>query len=348
MATNPTKAGAVTLLDMAKSKDPNGKQAKVVELLNQSNEILTDMRWVEGNLPTGHRTTVRTGLPTSIWRQLYQGVPPSKSVRTQIDDTCGMLETRAEVDKDLAALSDDIPAFRLSEARGFMESMNQTMAQTLIYGDVTVNPERFTGLAPRYSSLTATNGKNIVDAGGTGSDLTSVYLVVWGADTCHGIVPKGSTAGLQHDDLGIIDAFDGNNNRYRAYADHWQWKAGFTLRDWRFVVRIANIDVSDLVGQANTQATTASTVLMKLMLRAFARIPSMGMGTPVFYASRTVKEMLSISALDKSNAAVTITEAVNQFGTVSPGSVGGGGTMKFFGVPVRTVDAILSTESRIT
>ena len=157
---------------------------------------------------------------------------------------------------------------------------------------------------------------------------------------------KGSKAGLIHEDMGLIDAFDSNNNRFRAYADHWQWKSGLTLRDWRYVVRIANVDISDLVGQTGTQAPTAATAIMKLMLRAMARIPAMGMGTPVFYANRTVKEMLSIAALDKSQNALAIEAATNQFGTVAPGSVGNG-TLRFFGVPVRTVDQILSTEAQV-
>ena len=101
MATLP-KAGAVTLLDFAKSINPDGTTAAVVELLNQTNEVLDDMLWIEGNLPTGHRSTIRTGLPTVVWRQLYGGVPPSKSVRAQVDDSCGMLEARSEVDKDIA------------------------------------------------------------------------------------------------------------------------------------------------------------------------------------------------------------------------------------------------------
>lgn len=346
MATLP-KAGAVTLLDFAKSLDPNGKTATVVELLNQTNEVLLDMTWMEGNLPTGHRTTIRTGLPTAVWRQLYQGVPPSKSIRAQVDESVGMLETRAEVDKDVVELNGNTNDFRLSEAQSFLEAMNQTMADTLIYGDTTVNPERFTGLTPRYNSLSATNGQNIISAGGAGSDNTSMWLVVWGKNTCHGIFPKGSKAGLVHDDLGLIDAFDSSNNRYRAYADHWQWKAGISVRDWRYVVRIANIDLSDLTGLTGTQATTAATFLPKLMAKAMARIPAMGMGTPVFYANRTVKEMLSIQAMEKSQNVLAIQEGLNQLGAVSPGSAGNG-TLKFLGVPIRSVDRILSTETVVS
>lgn len=346
MATLPTKAGAVTLTDFAKSIDPDGKVAKVAELLSQSNEILLDMPWMEGNLPTGHRASIRTGLPTATWRKLYQGVPASKSARAQIDDTVGMLETRSEVDKALADLNGNTSAFRLSEATAFVEGMNQSFVDSLIYGDQAVNEERFTGLAPRYSLLSAANGGNIIDAGGTGSDNTSVWLVGWGQETVTGIFPKGSKAGLAHDDLGLIDAFDASNNRYRAYADWWQWKCGVHVKDWRYIVRIANIDVSDLVGQTGTQAPTAATALMKLLVRATARIPMMGMARPVFYANRTVKEFLGIAALDKSNTALAIQPALQQFGNIAPGHLGNG-TMTFLGVPVRTVDRILSTETRV-
>lgn len=341
------QSGKVTLLDWAKSLDPDGSTATVVELLNQTNEILLDMPFMEGNLPTGHKTTVRTGLPTAIWRQMYQGVPASKSVRAQVEDACGMLETRAELDKDVAQLNGNDKSFRLSEAQAFLEAMNQQMAATLFYGNTAVNPERFMGLAPRFSAIAgAANGQNIIDAGGVGADNTSIWLVVWGKNTVMGIFPKGSKAGLQHEDLGLIDAFDANNNRYRAYADHWQWKCGLTVRDWRYIVRIANIDVSDLVGQAGTQASTAATAILKLMTRAMARIPFMGMGTPVFYATRTVKEMLSVQAIDKSQNALSIREAANQFGNVAPGFVQK--QTEYFGIPIRTCDQILTTEARVT
>lgn len=337
-------SGKVTLLDIAKSIDPDGKIAKIVELLNQTNEILNDMPWIEGNLPTGHRTTIRSGLPVAIWRQMYQGVPPSKSVRLQIEDACGMLETRSEVDRDVADLNGNTAEFRLSEADSFIESLNQTFGQTLIYGNTAVNPERFMGLAPRFSAISgAGNAQNIIDAGGTGSVNTSVYLVVWGPNTVTGIYPKGSQAGIFHEDLGLIDAFDGNNNRYRAYADHWQWKCGLCVRDWRYVVRICNIDTTDLTTSAGTQNAQQ---LLKQLVKAFARVPFMGKGNPVLYANRTVKEMLGIQALDKSQNALGFTPAVNQFGTVSPGWVQQ--DLRFFGVPIRTVDQILNNEARVT
>lgn len=345
MAALPSKAGAVTLLDFAKTLDPDGKTATVVELLKQTNALLDDMPWVEGNLPTGHRTTVRTGLPTVVWRQMYKGVPASKSTRAQVDDGCGMLEARSEVDVDLANLNGNASAFRLQEASAFLEAMNQSMITSILYNDTAINPERPMGLAPRYSLLSAANGRNILDAGGSGSDNTSIWLVCWGSDTVHGIFPKASKAGIEHKDLGEIDAFDGNNDRYRAFADIWKWKCGLSLRDWRYVVRIANVDISDLVGKTGTQAITAATNIIYMMLDALNTIPFMSKGTPVFYASRKVKSALQKMAMDKSQNALAIVSGAGQFG--APGVAGVQGELQFFGVPVKTVDALVENEARV-
>lgn len=79
----------LTLSDWAKRLDPQGKVPSIVELLSQTNEILDDMLWREGNLPTGHRINCRTGLPTVAWRLLNAGVQPSKSTTSQIDEAVG-------------------------------------------------------------------------------------------------------------------------------------------------------------------------------------------------------------------------------------------------------------------
>lgn len=329
--------GKVTLLDIAQATNPDGSIAAVAELLTQTNEILLDMPWMEGNLPTGHKAAIRTGLPTPIWRSFYQGVPPTKAQRAQITDATAMLHDRSEVDVEEANLNANLNAFRLSEAKAHVEGMNQRMASSLFYGNASTNPEQFNGFAPRYSSLSATNATNIIDAGGTGSDNTSIWLVVWGSETVTGIYPKGMPSGLVHQDLGEIDAFDANQNRFRAYADLWKWHCGLHVKDWRYVVRIANIDVSNLVSE------TGAADLVKLMVRAGARIPHRGMGKAVFYANRTVKEMLAIQALNKSQNALGIETAIKQFGQVGIEVQ----ELRFLGTPIRTCDQILTTEARV-
>ncbi|MEQ0776178.1 major capsid protein [Paraburkholderia tropica] len=329
-----------TLLDAAKSLDPDGTTADVVELLNQTNEILLDAVWAEGNLPTGHRTTVRTGLPSVVWRRLYGGVPPSKSTRAQVDEACGLLEARNEIDVKVADLNGNSAAFRLSEANAFLEAMNETMASTLFYGDTSVNPERFNGLATRYSAISgAANGNNVIDCGGTGSNNCSMWLATWGDQTLTGIFPKGSKAGIAHQDLGEIDAFDSSNNRFRAVADRWEWNCGIALKDWRYTVRAANINVTDLV--TSTTPTfpgvngTSPVSLPDLMIEMTARMPRQGIGRQVFYVTRKVGKMLRRQAMNKSQNALGIEQAQGQI------------AVTFLGIPIRIVDQLLETEARV-
>jgi hypothetical protein len=333
-------SGALTLADWAKRLDPNGQVPKVAELLSQTNEILEDAVFMEGNLPTGHRLTIRTGLPQVFYRMINQGVPTSKSVTAQIDEACGILEARSHIDVELANLNGNTADFRLSEDQAFIEAMNQAQAGAMFYGNPATDPRQFLGLQTRYSSLTAGNGQNILDAGGTGSNNCSIYLVVWGENTAFCPFPKGSKAGLQHQDLGEESVPDANGNMFQALRALYQWKNGIAVKDWRYVVRIANINVSDLTGQSGTQAATAATQIINLMSRALDRVPNLAMGRAAFYANRTLYSMLRVAALNKSNAALSIEKGLTQFGT--PTSL-----TNFLGVPLRKVDQLLNTESRV-
>jgi hypothetical protein len=311
--------------------NPGGKIDKIVELLGRTNEILEDMVYVEGNLPTGHLSTIRTGLPEVAWRLLNYGVPNGKAQTAQVTDTCGMLEAYSEVDKRVAGLNGNTAEFRLSQDKAFVESMNQAMATTLFYGDTRTNPERFLGLAPRFSdALNAGNKEQLVNGGGSGSDNTSVWLVVWSPETVHGIYPKGTTAGIDHQNLGEVTLFDAAGNKYQGYRGHYEWHTGLVVADWRYVVRICNIDVSNLI------SGSGAADLVNLMIEASERIPSLRMGKAAWYCNRTVRTALRKQIIAKSNVNLTWD------------SVAGKRVLAFDEIPVRRCDAILSTEAAIS
>lgn len=334
MATLGTTA--VTLHDFQRRLGDGDKIAALIELMGETNEVLEDILWVEGNLPTGHRTTVRTGLPTPTWRMLNYGVKPTKSQTAQITDACGMLEAYAEVDKSLADLNGNAAAWRLSEDQAHIEGMNQAFCDTLIAGDTITNPERFVGLQPRLGVPSATktlSGYNMVSGAGDGVNVqTSIYLVVWGANTVHGIFPKGSKAGLSVRDLGEVTLDDGNGGHYQGYRTHYKWDCGLTVRDWRYVVRICNIDVADLV------ANSTPPDLITLMTKAINRVPNLGAGRAVFYCNRTVKTMLEVQAFS----------AVKAGGGLTYQNVFDKPALTFRGIPVRRCDAITDTEAVVS
>ena len=318
-----------TILDVAKRMTGDGNLDKIVEMMNQTNEVLTDMTMLEGNLPTGNVSTVRTGLPKVAWRVFNDGVEPSKSATAQATDTCGMLEAYAVVDRELAKIANNAKEFRLQEDRAFLEAMNQEMASTLFYGSKAM-PEKFVGLTPRYSDKTAKSGENIIDAGGTGANLTSIWLVVWSPNTVHGIYPKGSKAGFEMEDDGVVDVTTAEGKKYKAYQTHYQWKNGLTVRDWRYVVRIANIDVTKLKKDASTGAD-----LIDLMIDAEEKVPNLGMGRPVWYTNKTVRGFLR-KQLNEGHKYQT---AAGE----EPGKI----TVDFNGTPVRRTDALIIGEQQV-
>ncbi len=339
---------ALTYADWAKRMDGNYEVAAIIELLSQTNEILDDMQVMEGNLPTGHKTTVRTGLPQATWRLLNAGVPNGKSTTAQVVDTCGNLEAYSVIDKDIADLNGNTAQFRLSESRAFLEGMSQQVASTLIYGNQGLNPERFTGFAPRYSTLNTANSQtanNVLDAGGSGSTNTSIWIVTWGADTWHGIFPKGKITGLQNRDMGEWPVQDSAGNTYQAYREHFKWEIGLCMRDWRYAVRIANIDVTQLTG-------VSAANLINLIVRGLYRLPTApamataiqtsdtpevraNMGRTVIYCNRVIRTYLDLQAMNKTNVLLRLEEFNGKVVTT------------FRGIPVRTVDAILNNETAV-
>lgn len=344
-------SNALTLADWSARVDDGGKIAAIVEMLGNSCPLIQDALFLESNMPTGHKTTVRTGLPSATWRLLNYGVPKAKSTTAAIVDAIGNLEVYAEVDKDLADLNGNTAQFRLSEVRAFIEGMSQQVESTFFYGSTAVNPERFMGLSPRYntvSTATAASAANVIDAGGSGSDNTSIWMVTWGENATHGIFPKGKISGLQHKDLGEHTLFDANGNMYQGYRDHFKWELGLTVRDWRYNTRVANIDVSELAGGSAAN-------LLKAMVRAVHRMPTTGagvgavqsvgspngtqmsgvMGRTVIYCNRTVAAYLDMQALEKTNLALTYTE------------INGRPQTMFRGIPIHVSDAILNNEARV-
>ena len=323
----------LTLKDKFSQKEGNGSITKtIIELLAQTNEILDDAVVRECNSGSVHKTTVRNGLPEVEFRKFYEGVACQKGEYTQVTDATGMLEVYSEVDKALADLEGDTAQFRLNEAQGFLEAMNNTLSENIFYGAKATNPAGFDGLSTRYGKLSNDEksiGYRVLDAGGSGSDNTSIWFVTWGDLHTHLLYPKGSKAGLQHEDKGAQTKTLANGTMYEVYRDHFKWDVGLSVRDFRSTCRIANIDVSDLDG-----ANAAD--LIKLMIKAYHRVARYAKtGKTVIYCNITIQTFLHLQATNKTNVNLTIE------------NYAGKPIVNFLGIPIRTCDAILDTESAV-
>lgn len=327
----------LSLADLHKRTDPDGGIGDIIELLAQSNPILQDAIAIECNDGTSHLTTARTGIPAPTWRQLYQGVQPTKSTTKQVKDATGMVENWSEVDSELVRLAGgNAAALRLSEAIPIIEGMSQDVATTFFYGDQNTAPAKFTGLTPRYSSLSAESGQMIVDAAGTGSDNTSIWIVEHGPLATHLLYPKGTKAGIDRDDKGKQTKTNADGSILDVHREKFQQHIGLSVRDWRKNSRVANIDVSDL---SITAATGAN--LFDQLVKAYWRLSrhkTLMAGKKVAYCNSTVMEYLDHqSRRANSNALLTWREITKDSEPV----------LYFREIPIRQCDAILNTEARV-
>lgn len=330
---------SLTLLEFVQQLDPKGDIADVAHLLSQTNRIMDDSVWVQANEITTHSVSVETGLPEVYWRALNEGIRSSVGHTAQVKEPMGILEARSRCDIDLAALNGNTAKWRLQEGRRFLEAMNQEFSTGLFYSDPAVDRKMPMGLTPRYSDPTAGNGENIIDCGGTTGNLTSMWIVVWSESTCFLPFPKGSIGGLLRENLGRYTAQNVGGVQgaeMEVFGERYQMKWGLAVKDWRYVVRLCNIDVDALMATSGTQAVGAATNLIRKLLIGLGRIPSLEMGRAVIYGNRKVRTGLSLLAMEKSVNALGLRAGARQF------------ELDFLGVPIKLCDALLSTEDQVT
>ena len=285
-----------SLIDLTTRINGAQKQVYISEMLSQANDVWDDLPLVEANEIGGHEFVFRTSIPAGAWRQYNQGVPYAKSTTAKARVSLGSLEDYSQIDRLLAEDSGDIDQFRENEDVAFLEGMSQTMVQTLFYGNSAVTPAEFMGLSPFYNTVTqsnAQNAQNVIPAGGTGSSNTSLWLIAWGERTIYGLYPRGSKAGITMEDKGdTVPGFDALGNRFEAYTSLFQHKIGLCVKDWRYGVRIANIDTTTagLLGPTPPD-------LFAILSRAIVRLPTAG---------RTVSGITKTDAPDKMAPAIRL------------------------------------------
>jgi len=321
----------LTLADRLKRTENGKMAAEIIEMMNETNPVMQDANALQCNDGTSHITTIRSGLPSAVFRKLYGFVPASKSTTEQVKDTTGMLETYSIADADLVDKSENPKLFRLSEASAFIEAMNQAIQDSFFYGDTKKDSAAFDGLAVRYGSIsndTKKIGSNIIDAGGTGADNTSIWFVTWGDQHTSLLYPQNSQAGIQHTDDGILTETNASGGKRKVYQDHYKVDIGLTVRDWRSTCRIANIDVSDLAG-----ASAAD--IPALMLKAYYKTHKYAKtGKTVIYCNTDLLMYFEKQLKDKDNINFSLKEYLNEE------------TMHFKNIPIKESDAILNTEAR--
>jgi len=332
-------AANITLLDVANMPD-NTDVKDMIDLMAQINPVLADALALPCNKGLYHLTTVRTGLPTTAWGKLYQGIPSTKGTRQTVKDTTGFLESASEVDTRLVddfenAL--DKASIMFDEASGHMEALAQEAASAIFYHDANIDPEKPMGLAPRFNDLTvAENKSQIINGGGVGSDNTSIWMITWDRKACHLLYPKDSKAGIEKKNRGEVPVTDASGNRYFVYREEFKWHLGLSVRDWRYVARVCNIDVSLLSKDAAAGADLID-AMTEMYYAHYGR--RMGKGKTIIYANTTIVKYLDFQVRNATNK--------NLFLTLDKTGPNASEVLAFRGIPIHECDALLETEAAV-
>jgi hypothetical protein len=310
-----------TLADQAKETDPSGKALTIVEYINQVNE-LSDIPSVPSMTDTDMIGVRRIGLPQVTRRKINQGVEFTKSKGKNFRDSVILYEAHGAVDADIIDIATDKAAVRMNENAGHMQAMGEAFAYDLFKGSVASGA--FNGFETIYNKI---DGKQVLSAGGN-NNLTSIYLVAWSPNTVTTFYPKNSKAGIEHEALAkqLVDAPDGKG-QFMAYPDVFKWKVGLSVKNPKYAVRIANIDVANLTDGD----------LFDLLISAKNKIPTLNGTRPRIYCNESIFTRLEQEAFKKSNLLLNYAQMQNS----TP-------VLRFGQFDLKKIEALTSNETKIS
>ena len=334
-----------SLLTAAKMTN-NNEIVDVAEVLNETNDIISDAIVQRANDITSHVVSRRTALPAVSWVKVGNGWNATTGLLNQVRETMGMLKARYSCSEDIMRIQPNPAKFRMQQERAYIESMGQELANTLVgnasagaLSPTVAPPEEFAGFQYRYASISSADTSYVVNNGNdSGSDNTSIWFVQWKPGGVYLIHPRNTEGGgLKKMDKGL-QLISGDNsvastsatlqnptNQLWSYLTEFSWDVGLCVEDTRCVKRLANID------SVSTETNTLNEDKIIQIRNNFKTNDTIYM-----YCNETVFTQLQILAKDKTN--VHWTEN-NPFGKPQ---------MYFLDMPIRRCDAITNVEATLS
>ncbi len=191
-----------------------------------------------------YQTEVLTEIPTlSPVSNINEGYDASKGVTTPIDFKLATWRDKSYVDVMYKTLMKNwsLEQERAFQARIKNESLVQAYSRELFSGDQDVDAKGFDGLAKKTNALSDI----VVDAGGTGSALTSIYFIKLGDEGLSGLYNANSSVTPEMMDLGVQNVTDPNTSKtFAAHQTDHTFVSGAYI-NVAGIGRLCNIDASN-------------------------------------------------------------------------------------------------------
>lgn len=315
------------LADFVKKFGSNFSQADAdnINALSINNQLMQDLTWRACNNGDYHKINVATTLGRAAKRRYNQGIAKTRGSRSPVLFPTTMIEAKSQVDIDEYRKD---PSVRKDNDDLIFQGINNDIVYSLLYDDNTADPENITGI---LSYLNTTGHDRVLDGGGS-SNLTSILLACFGPSTGTGLFPQSSTPGLKVTDKGEKDIpeldDDGvpTGKYYYGLETHFKWDYGFAMKDDRFFVRIANIDVSD---------RTDDKFDLMLLNAAWNLIPNHNAGRMCWLMNSAAKSLVDNAVASQSNLLHT---EKNNYGQLVD---------YLHGAPIRVVNSFSINETKV-
>lgn len=327
MATVHTDAQE-TLLEVAKAMN-NNEVLSMAMVLARVNKMLEDMTQMEANNPNFHKSYISKSLPAGTLRIVNRGVTKELAAGAAQVDSIVVIESRNELDElQVSQAGKNGAKYRAQKDVCFIEGLGQTIAHqavygtTLITGETTMSVDEIQGLSSRVIAKTAANA---VDAGGSGGDTSSVWVIEPGVGKVYFVYPNGYQIGISKEDLGRLTVFDTSNRAYMAWVSLFKGSIGLVVEDTRAIQRICNVET----------AGSSNIITAEMIIDAVNRLPNRGEGAYI-YCNRTIAGYIEKAGLG------TTAHPVIRGGEGNPW--GSGRVTDFQGIPIRMMEALVNTE----
>ena len=327
MAKSTLKGDTLTLADIA-NRFKGKYLGYIVRTLAQMNSVLPHMRFTQCETATEYEYNYQTSLPEGSWINANEGSLPEVDGVTKQVERPGILIMRSRVNDELVRQAGSAGQMMLSQMDvSFLQSMQIQGAKTFYYGSKATDVRQFDGIS---NILASKSRPNVTSAGGSGSDLTSAYIVCWDKlNACTMFYPEGSQYGIEVIPLPYQTVVDPTTHEdMEVYRKKFRLAWGFAIQDHRCAARYGDLETK---GSSNTFNPD---VLVDILSYLWSK------QNVHMYCNRKLYAAISKVALNKENAYFRQDEKT--------GNIFGGPVNNFQNqLPIHVDDAILGTETAL-
>lgn len=331
-----------TLQDAMARVTNQGELLQLADTVSKAVGLMEYLEFHETNQAFDHLTGRITDQGTPTTRIANEGAQEIKASSEQVIDVPVHYNNIIKPDPLFLRKFNSPEKWKAKEVKTLFRSYAEEFVNQIITGDSDNDPGReIDGLQKRLGSLPSDatdvteRYHTVRSAGGAGADNTSIYGLGIGEDGVYALYLKNGQAGFQMKQLPEQLITLGSGDVVCRPIDI-SWDVGFCGTNQRAMLRVANIDYSDLTTDASSGANLMDELTFAINS---SKIKAPGL-RPVLLANESV---ISYFECQRRNAGAT---AVNS--AFSDIGMSMDGLTTFKGVPFIQVDAIGIAESVVS